>query len=484
MVSTSSEYQPKIGLEIHAQLLTASKLFCRCSTQFGASPNSQVCPICLGLPGTLPILNRTAVDFAIRLALATHCQIAQRSLFVRKNYFYPDLPKGYQISQYDAPLGRNGYIEFETHGTLSRIGIARIHLEEDAGKLIHEEPWVPEQQSLVDFNRCGVPLIEIVTNPEIHSAQEAVDCFSALRQLVRYLGISDGSLEQGSMRCDANISIVRNGLEPLGAKTEIKNLNSMHSLKQALEFEITRQTALFEQGGSLAGETLLWDVRTRRCVAMRRKEASHDYRYFPEPDLVPLSIDQVKIEEMQQQLPELPLARRDRFMEHYHLDRSRATRLTGEKLLADYFEQVVQRVPDPVLVSRWMLEIVWPEIRHAATMLDVPIASESLAELLNLLLDGTVNDLSARDIFRRMLVTGQSPQAIIHDQDLTQVIDRDHLIEIISAVIHSSPDLVAQFRAGKTKLWGFFMGQVMERTQHRADPHLVSQLLREQLEKQ
>ncbi len=484
MAANKPKYQPVIGLEIHVQLLTASKLFCKCSAQFGAAPNSHVCPICLGLPGALPMLNRSAVTSAIKLGLATHCQIARRSVFVRKKYFYPDLPKGYQISQFDAPLGQNGYVEFEDCGTFMKIAIARIHLEEDAGKLIHDEPYVPKQESLIDFNRCGVPLIEIVTAPEIRSARQAVACFSALRQLVRYLEISDGNLEQGSMRCDANISVRQKGTTTSAGKTEIKNLNSLHSLQRALEFEINRQIEVLESGGRIVDETMLWDVRTRSAIAMRRKEASHDYRYFPEPDLIPLTIDQSEIEAIQKKLPELPLSRRDRFVSQYHLDRSLAARLTSEKVLADYFEQAAQLVSDYGLLGRWIMEIVWPAKPNVSTLTDVPISSHALADLLNLLLEGSVNERTAREIFKQMSATGQSAGTILRDRDLIQIADRDYLTGVISSLIQRYPEEVAQFRAGKSKLWAFFMGQVMERTRGRADPHLVTELLRQHLSNQ
>lgn len=424
------------------------------------------------------MLNRSAVTMASKLGLATHCQIAQHSRFVRKSYFYPDLPKGYQISQFDAPIGWKGYIEFEHHGSRQQIGIEQIHLEEDAGKLIHEEAWVPKHESLIDFNRCGVPLVEIVTEPEIHSAQQAVFCFSAVRQLVRYLEISDGNLEEGRMRCDANISVQLLGSAKSGKKTEIKNLNSIHALHHALEFEINRQMDLLENGGSIINETLLWDARTRTAIPMRRKEASHDYRYFPEPDLPPLSIDQTEIETIQKQIPELPLARRDRFIVQYHLDRSRAERLTADKVLADYFEQVAQLVSDHHLLSRWMLEFVSPAIRHISNLKDVPITSHALAELLNLLTERKVNDLSAREILKQMLTTGRSARDILDEQSFSQIADSDYLAGIVSSVLQRNPEAVAQFRDGKTKLWGFFMGKVMEETQHRADPQLVSELLR------
>lgn len=427
------------------------------------------------------MVNRSAVALAIKLGLATHCQIAQHSRFVRKSYFYPDLPKGYQISQFDAPIGWKGYIEFEHQGSRQKIGIARIHLEEDAGKLIHDEDWVPKRESLIDFNRCGVPLVEIVTEPEIHSAQQAVFCFSAVRQLVRYLEISDGNLEEGRMRCDANISVQRPGSAQSGQKTEIKNLNSIHALRQALEFEINRQMKLLENGGSISNETLLWDARTRTAIPMRRKEASHDYRYFPEPDLLPFSIDRTEIETIQKQMPELPLARRDRFIAQYHLDRSRAERLTADKVLADYFEQVALLVSDHHLLSRWMLEFVSPAIQHISNVKDVPITSHALAELLSLLTERKVNDLSAREIFKRMLTTGRPAREILIEHSLSQIADSDYLAEIVRYVLQRNPEAVAQFHAGKTKLWGFFMGQIMEQTGHRADPQLVSELLRKVL---
>ncbi|HDI51540.1 MAG TPA: Asp-tRNA(Asn)/Glu-tRNA(Gln) amidotransferase subunit GatB, partial [Bacteroidetes bacterium] len=380
------EYETVIGLEVHAQLSTESKIFCSCSTKFGAAPNTQVCPICLGMPGVLPVLNERAVEYAIKMGLATHCHITPRSIFARKNYFYPDLPKGYQISQYEEPLCENGYVEIEVNGQAKKIGIIRIHLEEDAGKSVHAEEWVAEDETLVDLNRCGVPLIEIVSAPDIRSPREAYLYLSALKQILEYLEISDCNMEEGSLRCDANVSIRPMGSKEFGTRTEVKNMNSFHALEKALEYEVERQKEILRQGGTIVQETLLWNARENRVVPMRSKEEAHDYRYFPEPDLVPLAIDQAWIDRIASSLPELPLARKQRFVQQYHIPAYDAEVLTSSKYLADFYEACVHLYGDAKTVSNWVMGEVLRFLREKKLEIQQSILTpEQLTELLQLI---------------------------------------------------------------------------------------------------
>lgn len=481
MQGNHSKYQSIIGLEVHAQLLTQSKIFCGCSTRFGMKENSQVCPICLGMPGALPVLNKKAVEFAIKMGLATSCQISDHSVFARKNYFYPDLPKGYQISQYDAPLCYDGYIEIEFDDQIKKIGITRIHLEEDAGKSIHAEAWLKENETLIDLNRCGVPLIEIVSKPDIRSPREAYLYLSALKQLLLYLEICDGNMEQGSLRCDANVSIRLIDSHKLGVKTELKNMNSFHGVEKALSFEIDRQIQLIENGKTVQQETLLWDANKNIATTMRTKEESHDYRYFPEPDLVPININQRDIDVIYAQMPELPLPRRDRFLAQYKLPKYDANILTENKMIADYFEQVAQFVPDFKLVSNWIMGEILHTIKERQVLEKVPISGTALAELLNLIIRETISEKIAKDIFKEMLSSGKSAKSLVKEKKLTQISDCKILLNIISEVIESNPGEVFKYQAGKTKLFGYFIGQVMEKTAGKANPHLVNKLLHEKL---
>jgi aspartyl-tRNA(Asn)/glutamyl-tRNA(Gln) amidotransferase subunit B len=476
-----SKYQPIIGLEVHAQLLTQSKIFCGCSTKFGAEENSQVCPICSGMPGVLPVLNRKAVEFAIKMGLETHCQISSHSVFARKNYFYPDLPKGYQISQYEAPLCYNGYIEFEIDDEIKKIGIIRIHLEEDAGKSIHAEDRVKENESLVDLNRCGVPLIEIVSKPDIRSPREAYLYLCALKQLLLYLEICDGNMEQGSLRCDANVSIRPVGSQEFGVKTELKNMNSFHGVEKALTYEIDRQIRIIESGKTVQQETLLWDANKNIATTMRTKEESHDYRYFPEPDLVPINIDQSWIDEINSQMPELPLQRRNRFMSQYHIPKYDANIVTENKAIADYYEQVAELVPDSKLVSNWIMGEILYRIKEKKDLKKPPISGTALAELLNLIIKGTISEKIAKGILIEMISFNKSAKKILIEKNLTQISDPEILLKIISEVIDSNPDEVVKYQAGKTKLFSYFIGQVMQKTQGKANPHLVNKLLHEKL---
>jgi aspartyl-tRNA(Asn)/glutamyl-tRNA(Gln) amidotransferase subunit B len=473
------EYEAVIGLEVHAQLLTKSKIFCGCSTKFGAAPNTHTCPICLGMPGVLPTLNRKAVDFTIRLALATNCTVAQTSRFARKNYFYPDLPKGYQISQYELPLAEQGWIDIETDGRTRRIRITRIHLEEDAGKLIHDET---QPFSYVDFNRTGVPLVEIVSEPDIRTPKEASVTLKKLRDIVRYLDICDGNMEQGSLRCDANVSLRPVGSQELGVKTEVKNMNSFRFVQRALEYEIKRQRAILQQGGTVVQETRLWDSDKGLTHGMRGKEAAHDYRYFPDPDLVPVVIDDEWIEQVRRELPELPGAKKARFMEEYDLPDGDALVLTASKDLAAYFEECVARFPQPKRVSNWIMAELLRELNRDDREIDqCPVPPVRLAHLLQLIDDGVISGKMAKTVFEQMYRTGKSPESIIDEQGLQQLTDQRELADIIERVLAAHPSQVQDYRDGKEKLLGFFVGQVMKQTQGKANPRLVNEILREKL---
>jgi len=477
----ASAFQPTIGLEVHAQLLTKSKLFCACSTRFGATANSQVCPICLGMPGVLPVLNQKAVEFAILMGLATHCTIADYSTFTRKNYFYPDLPKGYQISQYDRPLCRDGYLSIEVDGYKKHIGIQRIHLEEDAGRLIHAEAYVAKDETLVDLNRCGVPLIEIVSEPELESPRQAYLYLKSLRQILMYLEICDGNMEQGSLRCDANVSIRPIGSQHPGVKTEIKNLNSFHGVERALEFEIKRQVAIIESGGTVRQETRLWDQTRNIATTMRTKEESPDYRYFPEPDLVPLVVPPAWVARISQRMPELPRSRRKRLMSQFQLSQDHAAVLTEHKSIADYFEQVVQLVPDPKLVSHWIMGEILRLVKEQKDPKRLPVSARALAELLKLVQNETISTAVAKEVLKEMLSSGKSAPAIVEEQNLQQISNTELLLQIIAEVLEENPDQVLKYQQGKTKLFGYFVGQVMKKTRGKANPQLVNRLLQEKL---
>jgi aspartyl-tRNA(Asn)/glutamyl-tRNA(Gln) amidotransferase subunit B len=473
------EFEPVIGLEVHAQLNTATKIFCGCSTAFGAPPNSHTCPVCLGMPGVLPVLNRSVVDFTLRMALATHCDINPESRFARKNYFYPDLPKGYQISQYERPIASGGWIEIQVAGERKRIGINRIHMEEDAGKLIHD-PLRPV--SRVDFNRTGVPLIEIVSEPDLRSPEEAGAYLRQLRAIVRYLGICDGNLEEGSFRCDANVSIRPFGNRTLGTRTELKNLNSFKHVEKALQYEIMRQTETLRDGGRVTQETRLWDPDRNRSTSMRGKEEAHDYRYFPDPDLLPLTIDTAWIERVQQELPELPEAKRDRFVADYGLPAYDADLLTTDRELADYFETCLETFSNPKPVSNWIMGPLLGLLNTAGKSIDAsPVAPENLGRLLQLIEEGVISGKIAKTVFDEMAVSGYAPDRIVKERGLMQVSDASHIETAVEKVMAENAAEVQAYRAGKTKLLGFFVGQVMRETKGKANPQVVNEVLKSKL---
>lgn len=472
------EYEAIIGLEVHAQLLTESKIFCSCSTKFGARPNSQVCPVCLGMPGVLPVLNRKALEYAIRAAVAMNCEISPRSRFARKNYFYPDLPKGYQISQYEEPLSKNGWLEIETNGTRKRVRIRRIHLEEDAGKLIHEysKDW-----SYVDLNRAGVPLIEIVSEPDISSPEEAVSYLKKLRSILMYIGVCDGNMEEGSLRCDANVSVRPKGSKELGTKTEIKNVNSFKFVQKALEYEIRRQIAVLESGEKVTQETRLFDSNRGVTFSMRSKEEAHDYRYFPDPDLLPVVIDEEWIKEIKNTLPELPDARKERFINQYGIPSYDAEILTSSREIADYFEECVRHYGKPKTVSNWIMTEVLRELKGEEDIASFPVTPEKLAELLKLVDNGTISGKIAKDVFSEMVVTGKRAIDIVEEKGIRQISDEAEIERIISQVIENNPNEVARYKAGQEKLLGFFVGEVMKATKGKANPRLVNEILRKRL---
>lgn len=473
------EYEPVIGLEVHAQLLTVSKIFCGCSTTFGASPNTHTCPVCLGMPGSLPVLNQKVVEYTMKMALATHCSIAPYSQFARKNYFYPDLPKGYQISQYELPLAESGWIEIGTEEGLKRIRIHRIHMEEDAGKLIHDEF---QPTSHVDFNRTGVPLMEIVSEPDMRSPEEAAAYLRTLREIVRYLEICDGNMEEGSFRCDANISLRPVGADRLGVKTELKNMNSFRNVQRALEFEIRRQRALLEKGEAIIQETRLWDTARNVTVSMRGKEEAHDYRYFPDPDLVPVAVDETWIEKVRAELPELPDAKRDRFLREYDLPPYDAQVLTSSRALADYFEAALRQYAQPKVVSNWMMSELLRELKKDETDIEsCKVPPQQLGELLQLIEKDVISGKIAKSVFQEMYATGKDASAIVEEKGLKQVKDEGAIETVVDEVLAENAQEVELFRGGKEKLFGFFVGQIMKKTKGKANPKLVNDILRKKL---
>lgn len=479
-----AEWEVVIGLEVHAELLTRSKLFCGCSTEFGAEPNTQVCPVCLGLPGTLPVLNRKAVEYTIRAGLALNCEIAEFSKFDRKNYFYPDLPKAYQISQYDLPICRNGFIPLTVDGEERRIGINRIHLEEEAGKLVHSgDNILGSDFSLIDYNRAGIPLIEIVSEPDIRSPQEAKMYLERLKAILQYIEVSDCKMQEGSLRCDANISIRPKGSKEFGVKSEIKNLNSFRAVQKALEYEVKRQQAVLEAGEKLVQDTRAWDEAKGITVQMRVKEGASDYRYFPEPDLMPLVIDRSWVKEIKDSIPELPEARKKRFMEQYGIPEHDAGLMTESKAMADFFEACVAKYPDAKVVSNWIMSEMLRMINASEIEVeDVAITPDHIVELLRLIDDGTISGKIGKDVFTEMFNTGKMPSVIIEEQGLKQISDEGELGRIIDEVLANNPKSVADYKAGKKKAVGFLVGQVMKATKGQANPQKLNDMLVQKLE--
>ena len=482
--SMGMEYESVIGLEVHAQLLTESKIFCGCSTRFGAASNHHACPVCLGLPGVLPVLNKKVVDFALRAALATHCTITPTSRWARKNYFYPDLPKGYQISMYELPIAERGSVQVAIQGRTKKVRLTRIHMEEDAGKSIHD---AEAGASLVDLNRAGVPLLEIVSEPDIRSAEEASSYLRSLRVMLQYIEVCDGNMEEGSLRCDANVSIRPHGNTEFGTRTEIKNLNSFRAVEKAIQYERKRQIELVEAGERVVQETRLWDADREVTRSMRSKEFAHDYRYFPDPDLLPLVVDEAWIQTVRALLPELPAERRRRLMQEYGLPAYDAEVLTARKDVADYFEAAVRAYPaDPKTISNWVMESLLrfiKEERLDATLYieNWPCPPEHLGQLVGLIKSGTISTTIAKTVYEKMRRTGETPNAIVAAQGLHQVSDSGTLETAITAIMTANPDKVKAYRNGKEKLIGYFVGQVMRATQGKANPQMVNELLRQKL---
>ncbi len=472
------EFEAVIGLEVHAQLLTDSKIFCTCSTKFGAKPNTHVCPICLGMPGVLPVLNKRVLEYAIRAALAANCETSNKSRFARKNYFYPDLPKGYQISQYEEPLSTHGWLEIKSNGSKKRIRIKRIHLEEDAGKLIHEHS---QNWSYVDLNRAGVPLIEIVSEPDISNSEEAVTYLKKLRSILMYIGVCNGNMEEGSLRCDANVSVRPKGSEELGTKAEIKNVNSFKFVQKALEYEIRRQISILESGGKVVQETRLFDSDQGVTFSMRSKEEAHDYRYFPDPDLLPLLVEGKWVDEIRESLPELPDVRLERFIKEYDLPAYDAEILTASKEVAEYFEECLKHYDQPKTVSNWIMTEVLRELKEEEGIKTFTVTPERLTELIKLIDDGTISGKIAKDVFSEMVSSKKRAGEIVAEKGIKQISDQGEIEAIISQVIEKNQDEASRYRAGQEKLIGFFVGEVMKATQGKANPKIVNEVLRKRL---
>lgn len=487
---TKTQYEAVIGLETHCQLNTATKIFSPISTEFGAPPNTNVSPICLGYPGVLPVLNQKVLESAVKTGLALNCQIAPYSKFDRKHYFYADLPKNYQISQYDLPIAEHGWLEIEiaekpgSEPIRKKIGITRLHMEEDAGKLVHvgSDRLSGSTHSLVDFNRAGVPLLEIVSEPDIRTGKEAAEYAQELRRIVRYLGVSDGNMQEGSLRCDVNVSVRPVGSDKFGTKAEIKNMNSFSAIEKAIDYEIQRQVKALENGESLSQETRLWEEGSQRTISMRSKEGSSDYRYFPEPDLPPIKVSQAQLEEWKSELPELPAEKRHRYQEELGLSAYDTNVLTDDRAVAEYFETAVKSEADPKQVANWVTQDIAAYLNeNKLKITNLPLTPQGLAELVNLIDQGTISGKIAKEILPELLSTGGSPQELVESKGLTQISDSGELEGIIDQVLADHPEEVEKYRGGKKKLQGFFVGQVMKRTSGRADPKLTNQLLGKKL---
>jgi len=472
-----SKYEVVIGLEVHSQLLTKTKAFCGCVNKFGSAPNTNVCPICLGHPGSLPKINKKMVEFSMLAGLALNCKINTYSTFARKNYFYPDLPKGWQTSQYDKPICSNGFVEIFSNGSTKTIRINRIHMEEDAGKLIHAS-----DATLIDLNRCGTPLIEIVTEPDLNSAKEAYLYLTKLKQILLYLNVSDCNMEEGSLRCDANVSIRKVGAKELGTKTELKNMNSFHNVEKAIEKEIQRQIEIIEDGGLITQETLLWDSESNEIVSMRSKEEAHDYRYFPEPDLLPVYISSDWETEISKQLPELPEQKKKRFISQFEIPEYDAEILTADKNVADYFERITNYTTDFKQASNWTMVDVMKILNDKnISIKEFNLSPENLGKLINLISEGKISNKIAREIFPELVETNQDPTLIISQKGLLQINDSSEIEKVILQIISTNKPQVEQFISGKEKVFGFFIGQIMKETKGKANPQLVNDLLLKKL---
>lgn len=467
------EYEAVIGLEIHAQLLTDSKAFCSCTTRFGAEPNANTCPICLGMPGVLPVLNRKALEYTVLMAIACNCDINEISRFARKNYYYPDLPKNYQISQYELPVAEHGWVEVEVNGHVKRINLTRIHMEEDAGKLIHDDL---KPVSYVDLNRTGVPLIEIVSEPEMRTPEEAAAYLRSLHSILVYLEICDGNMQEGSFRCDANVSIRPKGETSLGVKTEVKNMNSFRNVQRALQYEIDRQIEVLNDGGRIVQETRLFEPVAGTTAPMRSKEQAHDYRYFPDPDLLPLRVEPALIDKMRNKLPELPAEKRERFVKDFEIPAYDAGVLTAEREVAEFYEGVVKLFPRPKVVSNLLMTDPTSEAISR-------LSPAQVASLLTMVDNGTISGTMSRTVYEEMRTTGKEPKDIVEEKGLVQVSDADELLTIVRKVLDDSPAEVAKYLGGKTKLMGFFVGQAMKATKGKANPAVLNQLVAEELKK-
>ena len=475
------KYEAVIGLEVHAQMLTETKIFCGCSTKFGAGPNTQSCQICIGMPGVLPVLNKKALEFAVRTGLAVNCSISRYSRFARKNYFYPDLPKGYQISQFELPICEHGHLDIVLNGAVKRIGITRIHMEEDAGKNIHESAS-GGNYSFVDLNRAGVPLMEIVSEPDMRSPQEAAEYMKKLRSILRYLGVCDGNMEQGSLRCDANVSLKPDGRKELGTKVEIKNINSFKFVEKALDYEIMRQLKILEDGGKIIQETRLWDSVRNVTESMRGKEEAHDYRYFPEPDLVPMTVDQTWIHDIQSSLPELPDKRKERFVSAFGIPGQDADLMISEKSVADWFEEAVDLGGQPKDVSNWIKGDLMKLLNEAGKTFDECLFQpSSLVAMLKLIDNGTISGKIAKTVFEEIYRTGKDAEVVVREKGLVQITDSSAIEKAVDDIIAANPQEVGRYKAGEEKLIGFLVGQVMKTTKGKANPPMVNELLKRKL---
>ncbi|MFP6637824.1 MAG: Asp-tRNA(Asn)/Glu-tRNA(Gln) amidotransferase subunit GatB [Nitrospinaceae bacterium] len=476
------KYETVIGLEVHVQIKTKTKIFCSCSTEFGTPSNENTCPVCLGMPGALPVLNKRFLESSMRACLATHCTIEPMNRFARKNYFYPDLPKGYQISQFELPLGTKGYININVNGTKKRIGLTRIHMEEDAGKLIHGKNLGSPGKSYVDFNRTGVPLCEVVSEPDMRSAEEARAYLTELKTILEYTEVSNCNMEKGSLRCDANVSIRPFGQKEFGTRAELKNLNSFKFIQKAIEYEVDRQTKILDQGETVKQETRLYDSDRNETRPMRSKEEAHDYRYFPDPDLVPIVIDEEWVAELQNTMLELPEQKRERFIKSYGIPEYDVGVLTSSKHLADYFEQCASLFPQPKIISNWLMGDLLRELKKdGKNIVDCPVSPSALVDLLKLINSGTISGKIAKAVLEEMYQTQQLPDSIIEKKGLKQITDSSAIEKIVDGIIESNPSQVEEFKGGKEKVIGYLVGQVMQASKGKANPSLVNKLLKEKM---